>query len=209
MMPARGPKHIIRARSTTGDRQEGDWEPGGASSGRPPRPRWGRTWSTGGHACHLQTAAADPSGLAAGRPNCGPYSSATRQPRRKRMRGGGSWVEQGGWQWQVMAHMEARPTASPPGHAAWGKQKHFAKHAQKQCGIRNSLRNDIFQNKKHPGPTASSQISPPSSWSLARGRGWTPLQTAASTWKTKRRYPACSREPAATEWTRARGRSLS
>lgn len=88
MMPARGPKHIIRARSTTGDRQEGDWEPGGASSGRPPRPRWGRTWSTGGHACHLQTAAADPSGLAAGRPNCGPYSSATRQPRRKRMRGG-------------------------------------------------------------------------------------------------------------------------
>jgi len=169
-----------------------------------------------------QTLAADPSGLAAGRPNCGPYSSATRQPRRKRMRTGRkgrrgrgkeeeeeSWVEQGGWQWQVMAHMEARPTASPPGHAAWGKQKHFAKARTKTVWHSQFTAQRHISKQKHPGPKASSQISPPSSWSLAGGRGWTPLQTAASTRKTKRRYPACSREPAATEWTRARGRSLS
>jgi hypothetical protein len=27
-------------------------------------------------------------------------------------------MERGGWQWQVMAHKEARPAASTPGHAA-------------------------------------------------------------------------------------------
>lgn len=207
-MPARGPKHIIRARSTTGDRQEGDWEPGGASSGRPPRPRWGRTWSTGGHACHLQTAAADPSGLAAGRPNCGPYSSATRQPRRKRMRGG----ELGRARGLAVASHGAHggpPNGVPARSRSLGKTKALRKARTKTMWHSQFTAQRHISKQKHPGPTASSQISPPSSWSLARGRGWTPLQTAASTWKTKRRYPACSREPAATEWTRARGRSLS
>lgn len=217
MMPARGPMHIIRARSTAGDRQEGDWEPGGASA-----------WVLGA----LNPPPADPparAGAGSGALAAMPAICKRRPPTRRvwplgdqtvdlialprasrdgRGRGGGGLGRARGLAVASHGAHGGPPNGVPARSRSLGKTK-FAKARTKTMWHSQFTAQRHISKQKHPGPTASLQISPPSSWSLARGRGWTPLQTAANTWKTKRRYPACSREPAATEWTRARGRSLS